>query len=102
MSAATARRSFYEAALSEAERGDFAAARGVEGLQDEIAILRLRLREAMAAHPEDLLLVERGVRLLIQSLLAEHRISSKEASGVTDAVTAAIERMAGALREAVE
>jgi hypothetical protein len=60
------------------------------------------LREALAGHPEDVELVERGVRLLIQSLLAEHRISSKEASGVTDAVTVAIEQLAGVLREAVE
>ncbi len=102
MSATTVRRSFYEAALSEAERGDLAEARDIEGLQDEIAILRLKLRDALAAHPEDLLLVERGVRLLIQSLLAEHRLSAKEASGVTDAVTMAIERLAGTLREAVE
>ena len=102
MNAAPARRSFYEAALTAAERDDLLEARSVEGLQDEIAILRLRLREALAGHPEDVELVERGVRLLIQSLLAEHRISSKEASGVTDAVTVAIEQLAGVLREAVE
>jgi hypothetical protein len=97
-----ARRSFYEAALSAAERDDLAVARDVEGLQEEIAILRLRLRAALADHPDDIKLVERGVRLLIQSLLANHRISSKEASGVTEAVTVALERFAGTLREAVE
>lgn len=99
---ATARRSFYEAVLTEAERDDLGAARDVEGLQEEIAILRLRLRTALADHPEDIKLVERGVRLLVQSLLTEHRISSKEASGLTDAVTLVFERLAGTLREAVE
>jgi hypothetical protein len=95
-------RSFYEAALSAAERDDLADARGVVGLQDEIAILRLRLREALADHPEDVRLVEQGVQLLIRSLLADHRISSREADGVTDAMALTIERFAGTLREAVE
>jgi hypothetical protein len=102
MSALTTRRSFYDAALTEADREELAAARGVEGLQDEIAVLRLRLREALAEHPEDSQLVERGVRLLIQSLLAEHRLSSKEARGLTDALTATFEEFANVLREAVE
>jgi hypothetical protein len=102
MSASTARRSFYEAALSEAEREDLVAARSVEGLEDEIAILRLRLRDALAERPEDIELMERAIRLLVQSLLAEHRLSSKEARGVTDAMTSLIERLAGTLREAVE
>jgi len=102
MSAAAARRSFYDTALSEAERAELADARDIEGLVDEIAILRIRLREALAEHPEDLALAERGVRLLIQSLLAQHRLSSKEARGLTDAVTAVFEQLAGTLREAVE
>jgi hypothetical protein len=102
MSAATTRPSFYDAALTEAEREGLAAARSVEGLQDEIAVLRIRLREALAEHPEDAPLVERGVRLLIHSLLAEHRLSSREARGLTEAVTATFEEFANVLREAVE
>ena len=102
MSAATMRGSFYEAALSEADRADLPAARGIEGLEDEIAILRLRLRDAVAAHPDDLEVIERGVRLLVQSLLAEHRLSSREAKGVTDSATVFIEQFARTLREAIE
>jgi hypothetical protein len=102
MSAATTRRSFYDAALTEAERKELATAQDVEGLADEIAVLRLRLRDALAERPEDGQIVERGVRLLIQSLLAEHRLSSKEARGLTDAVTAMFEQLANVMREAVE
>jgi hypothetical protein len=102
MSAATAHRSFYDAALTEAERSELGDVRGIQGLEDEIAILRLRLREALAEHPDDLQLIERGVRLLVQSLLAEHRLSSREARGLTDAVTAVFEQLAGTLREAIE
>jgi hypothetical protein len=102
MSAATARRSFYEAVLTEAEREDLADAREIEGLADEIAILRLRLREALGEHPEDGQLVERVVRLLIQSLLADHRVSSREARGLTEAVTNTFEELAHVMREAIE
>ncbi len=101
MSARTAR-SFYETALSRADRVELEAARDIQGLEDEIAILRLRLRDALAAHPDDLELVERGVRLLVQSLLADYRLSSREAEGVTDAMTVLIEQIAGSLREAIE
>jgi hypothetical protein len=93
---------FYEIAFSEAERGEFAEAQRVEGLRAEIAILRMRLRSAIAERPEDLELVERGVRLLVQSLLAQHRLTSREAANLTEAVTGAFEHFAGLMREAVE
>lgn len=87
------RPSFYESALTKAERDDLGVAKGVDGLQEEIAILRLRLREALGEHPGDLDIVERGVRLLVQSLLAEHRLSSKEARNVTEAVSLIVEQL---------
>ena len=103
MSTPTVRqRSFYDAALTATERAEIDDARGIEGLEDEIAILRLRLREVLAERPEDLELLERGVRLLTQSLRAEHRLASREASGVTDAATRLFEQLAGMLREAIE
>lgn len=96
------RHEFYEIALSEAERGEFAEAQRVEGLSDEIAILRMRLRSAIAERPEDIELLERGVRLLVQSLLAQHRISSKEAANVTEALGSTLEHFASLFREPVE
>jgi len=100
--AAALRPSFYESAMSRAERDDFGAARGVEGLLEEIAILRLRLREALGEHPGDLEIVERGVRLLVQSLLAEHRLTSKEARNITDAASVIIEQLTQSLVERLE
>lgn len=92
-SGTTLRPSFYESAMSRAEREELGVARGVDGLQDEIAILRLRLRDALGEHPGDLDIVERGVRLLVQSLLAEHRLSSKEARNVSEAATVLVEQL---------
>lgn len=100
--AASVRPPFYESALSRAEREEFGVARGVEGLQEEIAILRLRLREALGEHPGDLDIVERGVRLLVQSLLAEHRLSSKEARNITDAASVLVEQLMQSFAERFE
>ena len=72
-------RSFYASALGEAERADFDEARRIDGLDEEVALLRLRLREALAAQPEDFKLLQNGVRLLVQALLARHRLSPKQA-----------------------
>lgn len=73
-------RSFYEPALAAAERDDLAEARGVEGLDEEIAVLRLRLRRALEEHPEDFAIMARGVELLVRAVSTRYRLS-KEASG---------------------
>ncbi len=93
-----AEQSFYAAALTEADRALFAEARAVEGLAEEVALLRLRLREALAQHPEDARLIESGVRLLIQSLLAQHRLSPKQADNLSAAMANVIEEVGDVLR----
>ena len=68
---------FYADALSAAERADFAAALAVEGVDEEIALLRLRLRTALEERPEDLQLMFRGVDLLTRMVAARYRLSKR-------------------------
>ena len=101
MSAARTRateRSFYASALGEAERADFDEARRVDGLDEEVALLLLRLREALASQPEDLKLLQNGVRLLVQALLARHRLSPKQADNLGEAATNLLEEFGEVLR----
>lgn len=79
--------SFYAIALDEADRAGLDEARQLEGLAEEIALLRLRVRDALIAHRDDTRLIETGVRLLIQSLLAQHRISAGQAEQTLDTAT---------------
>ena len=95
-------RSFYASALAEAERPALAEAAAVEGLADEVALLRMRLRDAIERHPDDIKLVESGVRMLIQSLLAHHRLSPKQADNLGDAVTNVLEEFGQVLRTATD
>ncbi len=90
--------SFYAAALNAADRDALDGARGVEGLADEIALLRLRLRDALVDHADDARLIEASVRLLIQSLLAQHRVSAKQADNLSEAIAAVLEEFGAVLK----
>ena len=95
-----AEQSFYASALSEAERPQLREARGVEGLDEEVALLRLRLREALGNHPDDFRLMQNGVRLLVQALLARHRLSPKQADNLSEAAVNLLEEFGEVLRDA--
>ena len=65
---------FYVNTLETAERSDFPVALEVEGVDQEIAVLRLRLRTALKERPDDLQLMLRGVVMLVQALAAKYRL----------------------------
>jgi hypothetical protein len=50
--------------MNDAERLAFDEAMGVDGIDEEIALLRLRLRTAITKEPEDLPLMFKGIALL--------------------------------------
>ena len=83
--AADAKR-FYEEALTQAERDDFPVALDVEGVDQEIAVLRLRLRTALKKHPEDLQLMLRGVVMLARALAAKYRLPKADQEAVAEAL----------------
>lgn len=70
-------RDFYASALDAAERVSLEEALGVEGLDGEIAVLRVKLREALSARPDDLALMLRGIELLVKAVSARYRLSPK-------------------------
>src|SRR5688572_12023426 len=77
-------KAFYERGLSAAEREGLDEARALRGVDEEIALLRLRLREALAAQPDDWDVLLGGVRLLIQALLAQRRLSGQQAEELSE------------------
>jgi len=84
---------FYEAALSEAERADLDAALGVDGVDQEIAVLRLRLRTLLRERPEDLALLFQGVGLIVRLVTSRYRLprqSQAELKLALDRVLASI------------
>ena len=82
---------FYEMALTQDERRDFLTALEVEGVDQEIAVLRLRLRTALEKREGDLQLLLRGVVLLVQALSAKYRLPKADQDALAEALAAEIE-----------
>lgn len=94
-------RSFYARALSAADREAFEDAHDIEGLADEVALLRLQIRRLLEEEPVDVKVVQSGMRLLVQTLVAEQRLSGRQAEGLGEAAAQLIEEF-GALLAAPE
>ena len=95
-------RAFYERALSAAEREGLDEARGVRGIEEEVALLRLRLRDAMESRPEDWDVLLGGVRLLIQALLAQRRLSGQQAEDLSESLLMLFETFGEGVRGIVD
>jgi hypothetical protein len=67
---------FYEGALDGAEAEDFAAAKRVEGIDEEIALLRVRIKEAWKSEGQDFELMLRSIRVLSHLVGARYRLPS--------------------------
>jgi hypothetical protein len=83
-------RNFYGQAVDEAERLDLERARKLEGLDDEIALLRVRLKRAVQEHPEDVKLLTRGIEILVRAVGARYRLSPKSKRDLAENLAAAL------------
>ncbi len=95
-------RRFYEQALTEAESRDLESARAIEGLDDEVALLRLRLRSVLSRRPDDLTLMFKGVELLTKAVSARYRMSKGERNEVSQSLRELITSMQGAVEEVAD
>jgi hypothetical protein len=63
--------------LSEAERAGLPFALEIEGMDEEIALLRLRLRRALEERPDDLDLMLKGVSLIAKAVATRYQLSKR-------------------------
>lgn len=69
---------FYSPSVSEEERAELPEAMTVEGLDEEIALLRVRVRKLIKKDPENTKALFRGMGLLVRAVRAKHMISGKK------------------------
>ena len=81
---------FYEEALSETERVELAKAGELEGVDGEIALLRLLLRTALAERPADFALMFRGIDLVTKVAAARYRMSPESAEKLRESYAAVV------------
>lgn len=80
----------YYSRESMSEKLQLENARQVEGLADEIAMLRVRLKTAVEKHPEDLRLLSVGIGMLVKAVAAQYRLSPKAKKDLAESITAVL------------
>ncbi len=94
------RRNYYGTlALSKAERLELSRAGSVEGLADEIALLRTQLKKAVGASPrsvkarKDLRVVTQGVETLLKAVSTQYRLSPRSSHDLAENMAAALNQI---------
>ncbi|MDO8531414.1 MAG: hypothetical protein Q7T26_04485 [Dehalococcoidia bacterium] len=88
---------FYEAALSEAERVRLPRARKVQGLDAEIALLRVRLERLAREHPENVEMLLKGINVLVRAVAVKYRLSPKAEKDLASSLAGALRSVGAAL-----
>lgn len=88
--------SFYERALSASDRELFEDALDVEGVDGEVALLRVHIHRLLEERPEDTEALRAGIRLLVTALGARHRLTGRETQTLTETATELLEQFIAA------
>ena len=85
---------FYSQALDEAERLELEEARGIDGIDEEIAILRVKLRELIAAKPERIDLHLKIANTIARLVTTRYNISKEQKKSLKEAITKVLTEIA--------
>jgi hypothetical protein len=78
---------FYSRIFDEAERFDFACAAGVEGIDEEIALLRLEIKKAISGgEARNLILLVKAVGALDKLVRTRYQITATQRKGLKEAI----------------
>ena len=83
----SARQGFYSQVLDEAERLDFGLASAVEGIDDEIALLRVEIKKAIkGGDSKNLKLLVDATNALQRLIWTRYRITREQRKGLKEAI----------------
>ena len=77
---------FYSKVLDEAERLDFELATGVEGINGEIALLRVKIKSILAHDPENIKLIMQATDTLAKLVRTRYKITREQKKGLKEAI----------------
>ena len=78
---------FYSKVLDEAERLDFELATGVDGIDDEIALLRVKIKSVLAHDQDNIKLIMQATNALARLVRVKYNISKKDKKGLKEAIS---------------
>jgi hypothetical protein len=77
---------FYSKVLDEAEQLDLELASGVEGIDDEIALLRVKIKSVLENDPENIRLLMEATSTLANLVKTKYNISKEQRKGLKEAI----------------
>ena len=77
---------FYSKVLDEAERLDFELASGVDGIDDEIALLRVKIKSLIAHDPNNIKLIMQATNTLAGLVKTSYKMSKEQKKGLKEAI----------------
>ena len=77
---------FYSKVLDEAEQLDFELATGVEGIDNEIALLRVKIKSLIERDPENIKLIIQATNTLVRLVTTKYNISKEDKQGLKEAI----------------
>ena len=77
---------FYSRVLNEAEQLDFELATGVEGIDDEIALLRVKIKSLLEHDPENIKLIMQVTNTLAGLVKTSYNISKEDKRSLKEAI----------------
>ncbi len=77
---------FYVKVLDEAEQLDFELASGVEGIDDEIALLRVKIKSILEDEPENIRLIIHMTNALERLVKTRYNITREQKKGLKEAI----------------
>ena len=87
-------RGYYRRALDEAERIEFEEASEVEGLDEEIALLRLKLRELVERQPDRIDMHLEAANIIARLVKTKYQISQEQKKSLKEAITKVLTEVA--------
>jgi hypothetical protein len=81
------RHGFYSRVLDPDEQADFEQATEVEGIDEEIALVRVKIKSLIAREPENTKLIMQGVATLEKLVRTRYSIGREDKQGLRDAIT---------------
>jgi len=77
---------FYARVLDEADRLDFELASGVNGIDDEIALLRVKIKSILENDPENIKLIMQATSALERLIRTRYKITKEQRKGLKEAI----------------
>ena len=87
----------YAAALSEAERVMLSQARGINGVDEELAVLRVKLATLLQNQPENMTLLLRSIEVLVRTLAVRYRLSERAKDDLYENVLGVLRGIGGVM-----